>query len=217
MADKPIIFSAPMVRALLNDSKTQTRRIIKPQPLSVVGHKSVPFNGTPEALKSLLLQSGKGCPYGQPRDRLWVRETIRFDSECGHYYAATMPGSLGNPQGRAYVDMEKELSGKELPDHSIPGIHMPRWASRIELCITHVRVERLKSISEDDAIAEGIERHQKAAHWKNYDKDPQGWGYWESPIQSYRTLWNSINGPDAWDANPWVWVVEFERANHEHP
>lgn len=91
-----------------------------------------------------------------------------------------------------------------------PSIHMPRAASRITLEITGVRVERLQSISESDCIAEGIESEPGTAHWKNYETGP-GWRYWESPKQSYRTLWESINGPGSWDTNPWAWCIEFKK------
>lgn len=150
-----------------------------------------------------------------------MRESLQFDSECGHYYAATTEGSLGNPSGKEYLSMAKEPEGKEIPDRSIPSIHMPRWASRITLEITGVRVERLQDISEADAIAEGC---NPARQLSGYDdiavfnamrlleaKSEQI--RVDYAIARYMVLWNSISStPDkCWTANPWVWVVEFKR------
>jgi len=134
---------------------------------------------------------------------------LAYCSEYGHYYAATQPGSLGNPSGRTYLSPQNELIASgvipfsaelcELPERSVPSIHMPRWASRITLEVTGVRVERLQDISEADAMAEG-------APWAACGSPQEG-----SQKAGYARLWESINGPGSWDANPWVWVVEFKR------
>jgi hypothetical protein len=137
------------------------------------------------------------CPYGKTGDRLWVRETFSQHPE--------------------FADIAYRADGEEFEDSDgffwslrwKPSIHMPRSASRILLEVTNVRVERLNDISDRDSIAEGIELEPGTAHWKNYDTSP-GWRYRESPIQSYRTLWESINGPGSWDINPYCWVIEFK-------
>jgi hypothetical protein len=236
MKEHPILFSAPMVRALLDGSKTQTRRVVKhtisgPNPpgqtfdwrdakgkwVGAHGH-GFEFSKTNAAVL---------CPYGQPGNRLWVRESLLCDSERGHYYAATAPGSLGNPSGRTYVDYDNETPANGLPARPIPSIHMPRWASRITLEVTGVRVERLQDISTSDALAEGLELSHidslKRQQWRMYphkDGTPgpdgeivvyHGKAHTSKPIESYRSLWLSINGPGSWDTNPWVWVVEFRR------
>ena len=193
MKYRPMLYSGPMVRGLLDGSKTQTRRACK------LDYRP----GMPEPeLQSFLLS----CPYGQPGWRLWVRESF-----CPIY---PQDPTYNNGEPIEYDYAATYVHGYRLGDSLglkkkwKPSIHMPRFASRITLEITGVRVERLQDISEADAIAEGIER--EAGWWKNYDPSA-GWRYWESPIQSYRTLWESINGPGSWEANPWVWVVEFRR------
>ena len=201
MKERPILFSAPMVRAVLKGSKTQTRRVWKlPRGCSwYAGHGG-------EAAGMVQDDDGPAwwhvseqrCPYGQPGDRLWVREAWRalrrFDSmppldiewrSMVAYEADTPTGDYRQaPHGRM---------GKLRPP-----IHMPRWASRITLEVTGVRVERLQDISSEDSLAEGIY--------------PTSTGlYPGSPRAAYRNLWEEINGPGSWDTNPWVWVVEFRR------
>ena len=180
--DRPIIFSSPMVRALLDGRKTQTRRALNPQP------ETLP-NGF----------AGSRLPYAFG-DRLWVREAIDKVSEPGDvFYRADYEAAHGN-------------SGQGLGWKS--SIHMPRWASRITLTVTEVRVQRLQEISEADAVAEGI-FHRPS------DFYPQGvWTHggdegWHTPEAAYRHLWNSLHGPDAWDENPWVVAITFttERRN----
>jgi hypothetical protein len=178
MKERPILFSAPMVRGILAGTKVQTRRVVKPQAMGQWG-PVVP------------------CPYGQPGDRLWVREAWDFIPEgdpgtpscAGIRYWADAGYELRTPPSN-YNPM---LYGKE---RVRPSIHMPRWASRITLEVTGVRVERLQDISEADARAEGISR-----------ADCPDW----HATTDYRALWESIHGPGSWAANPWVWVVEFKR------
>lgn len=164
MKERPIIFSGPMVRALLAGTKTQTRRICK---LEVRA-------GMPEPEWASLL---KCCPYGQPGLKLWVRETFR---ECN--------GTEKRIDYRATTDVPNPNANWR------PSIFMPRAASRITLEIMSVRVERLRDISEADAMAEGVGIQC------------------ESPmaVMEYSLLWESINGAGSWDANPWVWVVSFK-------
>ena len=194
MAERPILFSAPMVRAILAGTKTQTRRVVKPQPAERGDNGGAFMEIIPSLLPSrgglfdvrYALDNPRAirCPYGQPGDRLWVRETF------GHFERNE------NFKPGAEVFYRADGNCLELEPWR-PSIHMPRWASRITLEITGVRVERLQDISEADAYAEGI---QHCDLWG--DGTPRGF---------YRVLWEQINGAGSWDASPWVWVVEFKR------
>lgn len=176
MTERPILFSAPMVRAILDGTKTQTRRVVK----------NKPYTGEPAK-----------CPYGAAGDFLWIREKWqRLRDAAGRQIVEYCAGPF-------LLDVETHKRWH-------PSIHMPRWASRITLEVTGVRVERLQDISESDAIAEGIERNVFNDEWSGYG---QFHGAALTPKGSYRALWESINGPGSWDANPWVWVVEFTRHN----
>jgi hypothetical protein len=203
MKERGMLFSPPMVRALLDGSKTQTRRVVK--------HSPAPWNSEHIAWDMCR------CPYGQPGDRLWVREAFRhidFTHIDGIYSCAT--------QYEADKAIGKRKSGGiEIMDFRIglrPSIHMPRWASRIDLEITGVRVEQLQDCSEANAIAEGI--HSEPYVWRDCEYPLPDVAYratqdatrrFSSPRDAYRDLWESINGPGSWDANPWVWVIEFRR------
>lgn len=203
MTERPILFSAPMVRAILAGTKTQTRRVLKQATgpsLSVGIDDEVP--GVAEL--SWLYGDGPGydvheaikrvpCPYGKPGDRLWVREA--------HSILTTDPH--GEMQIVSYRATDDECNGPWKPS-----IHMPRWASRITLEVTDVRVERLKDISEADAAAEGVifNGHHRSNPWSS-----DGLRHWLTARDAYADLWRDINGEDSWDANPWVWVVEFKR------
>lgn len=187
MRERPIIFSPPMVRALLAGTKTQMRRVVKPRPMPAGGwavaarprgFELVHWDNDEQEWRAI------ACPYGQPGDRLWVRET------WGHFERSPKPGD------RIYYRADGECVALE-PWR--PSIHMPRWASRITLEITDVRVERLQDISAQDCVAEGV-RTTMREHDAVMDLRDQ-----------YGDLWESINGPGSWDANPWVWVVEFKR------
>lgn len=173
MKSRPILFSGPMVRALLDGSKTQTRR---------------PVKCNVDDYGSGILVTGKVCPYGEPKDTLWVRESLKAKEAFMVYAADDGRIDCGDMDWPACVEKRR----------SIPSIHMPRWASRITLEITDVRVERLQDISAKDCQAEGI--------WSQ--EGPLSDAEW---IDAYRMLWQSINGPRSWAANPWVWVVEFKR------
>lgn len=212
MSEHPILFSAPMVRAILDGKKSQTRRVAK----KMVRHPDLGNLYTPGALAmegepQHVIE--RACPYGRPGDRLWVRETWQgplFDGEHGDVDRRT----IEKPEHCVY-----KADGVPAPefidaDDNLqccwrPSIHMPRWASRITLEITSVRVERLQDISEADAIAEGIE--SRADGWAWYTGQDHKTSYTTQPITSYRSLWDSINGAESWAANPWVWVVEFKR------
>ena len=219
MKERPILFSAPMVRAILAGTKTQTRRILKPQPEAGANFFSVDvalnMAGEPSGLAAWFLDSNEGglppvfCPYGQPGDRLWVRETWLHIDDDGDkfdgmgtqtYYRAS---SMNPERDDAYMK-ERGLRWR-------PPIHMPRWASRITLEIVGVRVERLQDISEADAMAEGVALHDDGK-FTDYTSPT---GYAGNAVSSYRSLWSSINGPGSWEANPWVWCIEFRRVTSD--
>ena len=224
MKEKPILFSGPMVRAILDGRKNQTRRVVKIPPHIAHGELSLTRmqDSYPDGTRPIWgddyepnLFSTRNR-FGRMGDWLWVRETWnvvpvgRPAPLCG---TDGIPKSLPDGWGVMYQasgDCCTKLVGWR------PSIHMPRWASRITLEITGVRVERLQEISEADAIAEGIEEIRnlpsvrgstKSKCWRDYGI---GVGFYQ-PAQSYRSLWESNNGPGSWDANPWVWVIEFRR------
>lgn len=196
MKERPILFSAPMVRALLAGTKTQTRRVVKPAPQTVRNHRSAAWDGDPAELMKLLTTAGRRCPYGQPGDRLWCRETWLTVNGDDTFYRADY---LHDPAG----DRAHGVAWK-------PSIHMHRSRSRITLEVTGVRVERLQDISEADALAEGVTPLPGGDMWT-------AGGLYDGPLHAarpqwaYRRLWEQINGPESWAANPWVWVVEFRR------
>ena len=212
MTERPILFSAPMVRALLSGVKTQTRRVVKLVGADVIEERVV---GSGEATSeepwpfSATWSHGDAgspwyaCPYGAPGDRLRVRET---------WGVGTRPDpSEGWRDGIEYRADDFGLGEHDdLPLHTVevpegidldtyrgkwrPSIHMPRWVSRITLEVTGVRVERLFDCSTADAIAEGIDIQDGI-----------------DPRLTFVDLWESINGAGSWKRNPWVWVVEFKR------
>jgi hypothetical protein len=220
MRDHPILFSASMVRALLNGSKTQTRRIMKVQPpsdeykmmtcIDTTGdRKNVGRHHWARLSKNMLSYEDNdqpyfSCPYGYNQDQLWVRETFCPDWCDKPIYKA---------DGGSAID-----AGYSKEPRWKPSIHMPRWASRITLEITGIRVERLNDCSKADAIAEGIEGEElfingisEGGHYRDYILDTDDMCEWfTNPIYSYQSLWESINGAGSWATNPWVWVVEFK-------
>ena len=207
--ERPILFSAPMVRALLDGSKTQTRRVVKPQPVYdgrfAGGWKLKGKKGHEAATCSSLI--AEVCPYGQPGDRLWVREAWR--TYRGN--DATPPRDLTTAHRIWYEadDRCNAAAGKLRPS-----MFMPRWASRITLEVTGVRVERLQDISEADSVAEGIERQEDGLGWKRgpiSSDHPNTATRTAFPRLAYQSLWEQINGPDSWEATPWVWAIEFKR------
>lgn len=192
MKSRPILFSGPMVRALLDGTKTQTRRIMKPDYCQATEFKTIDELGNAWFVSGFDGYQFK-CPYGQPGDRLWVRET--FMDIPDHF-----PGNLHYRASATPAD-EEWLKGE---GHNWkPSIFMPRSASRVTLEVTGIRVERLNDISEADAKAEGA---QPIAH-PNFPKLAAG-----KYVRGYKQLWESINGPGSWAHNPFVWVVEFRKA-----
>ena len=198
MTERPILMSAPMVRAILEGRKTQTRRVVKPQPDSL-STDGVPTRFFHKRAIGSGYQVQISCPYGVPGDRLWVRETHWMDRRDPTMVAMDLDGYV---VARSGYETGQACDVTQLSRHEFwrkrPGIHMPRWASRILLEVTAVRVERLQHISVADCIAEGIPR--------GGPENPDG-----IERKEYRALWEQINGPGSWDANPWVWVVEFRR------
>jgi len=199
-----------MVRALLDGTKTQTRRDCKPmnawvdqecrEVRMVDGAPHHFLKGATEPMEKLR------CPYGQPGDRLWVRETWAQPAALDPgptVYRADYPACV--PRGYTNIPPADEITWK-------PSIHMPRIASRILLEVVSVRVERLQDISEADAKAEGITPHE-VRQFMIFGLSPAERAaiYRDAAVGPYRGLWQQINGACSWDANPWVWVVEFRR------
>lgn len=191
----PILMSTPMVQAIMQGRKTQTRRIVKPQPDEDEGTIGVGvFNPIRETRDGemypgpdtfgAIADSGEfcvRCPYGQSGDLLWVRETWCRDADTddGYLYKAT------NPEAEC-----EDGDGSPWK----PSIHMPKAAARIWLQVESVGVERLQDISWDDAVAEGCPGYRPTQ---------------DEPTHQFEKLWRQINGPDSWEQNPWVWVVKF--------
>ena len=195
--ERPILFSGPMVRAILEGRKTQTRRIVTK--VAGFGKVMAGFDKSDTPGYDFHFRCKRGlwqdlresellgrCPYGNRGDRLWVREThCKYGG--GYIYRADYG---------THTPISDGIGGPWKPS-----IHMPRVASRITLEITGVRVERLNDIGEADAIAEGVSSDMPIV-WQSGDDTPRG---------MFGELWEAINGPDSWDANPWVWVVEFSK------
>jgi len=252
MKHRPILFNGEMVLAILDGRKSQTRRIIKPQPEGsnpivvfarteqTATHWRSLVNGNCEETARIYQ-----CPYGQPGDRLWVRESWRigaWDEDDGTIAIdycdgprrewLPIPDDDGEKFNRYWISCCDELARKRIdpgtdgryhwepgqsPLRWRPSIHMPRWASRITLEIVSVRVERLQDISETDAMAEGIDMESDhASLCINIEDRICGPGdsdlFKGSAILTvWRKLWRDINGWESWDANPWVWVIEFQK------
>lgn len=227
--ERPILFQGPMVRALLAGTKTQTRRALRDQPdehhwqllpgyelkrskivtikerCAVKFSHSIPQNREWETALDWLL-----CPYGQPGDQLWVRETWND----GYAFEVT-EGSHRVVRDAVYYRADCRPDGLFAARPWRPAIHMPRRASRIQLEVSDVRVQRLQDISEEDAKAEGIHKPVGSQFWHSNDLahlwDGGGGLSGETPQHAYRNLWERINGDRSWDANPWVWAVSFKR------
>lgn len=201
MAERPILFSDTMVRAILAGAKTQTRRLVKPQDCVEEPTEShpQPFLHNPRALHPCDYSCGGLAPYAEPGDRLWVREAW-----CPRSNGALLMEKAQRPFFRA-----TDGDGDMPKPHGWPwrpSIHMPRWACRLVLEVTEVRVERLNDITEDDVRAEGLVRADGV--WKAGDLV----FYTHTARQAFWELWDSINGERApWESNPWVWVVSFRR------
>lgn len=216
--ERPILFSSPMIRALLDGRKTQTRRIVKPQPIDIIcprpGHRDTMtrFHGGRRcwaAKYNAIGESGGGkmiySRLGEVGEHLWVRET----------FAPCLGGAEGPMNPTLYKSDAKD--GYEKLNWK-PSIHMPRWASRITLQIDAVRVERLNDISEMDAGAEGIYEVRRCitdgpTGYGKSGTDPQR--SFPTRVRAFHALWETIHGIKSWHENPWVWVISFYRVTKE--
>jgi len=223
MKQRPILFNAEMVNAILEGRKTQTRRVMNNQPCSLLGETiSVQSDGVNFRWHGDLNDDTSGwfsCPQGQVGDQLWVRETFAIlgnEDGCAIDWKENLVKCGGPDAARIYRASCQQRPGNyglwSIPDDAfwkphtdnmqyegawVPSIHMPRWASRITLEITDVRIERLNDISDPDASAEGC----KISSLRSGD----------SLSDVFARLWKSIYGDESWQSNPWVWVIEFKR------
>ncbi|EAN6941595.1 hypothetical protein EKF11_23890 [Salmonella enterica] len=195
MKERGMIFNAEMVRAILDGRKTQTRRPVK-FPL-IDKNMGCELAGN-ELAGELAAHNYWNSPYGKPGDRIWVRETFRVHSRATDVATLVYRASVRNSWTEQTHRVPVAVCNKPAtPEKWTPSIHMPRWASRITLEITDVRVERLNDIRECDAKAEGGQTECTLIGDKYYP--------------GFRSLWKSIYGEESWAANPWVWVIEFKR------
>lgn len=237
MKERPLIFNGEMVRAILDGRKTQTRRVISDRHLhlldvaSQVGECYPLESGIDHANSQSYYR--EHCPFGQVGDRLWVRETwsdVNLEGIPAVAYRAD--GDVFSPMDdESFLDEDGAFNYE---DHRVtkyhfaawysdliegiegvwrPSIHMPRWASRITLEINAVRVERLNSISDVEAMREGIQNLTTCSH---ADFGIPGVVNAQHPVRAFQLLWESIYGVDGWEANPWVWVIEFKRVEAQH-
>ncbi|CAB3888814.1 hypothetical protein LMG26788_03731 [Achromobacter pulmonis] len=209
MRERPILFTGPMVRAILAGNKTQTRRVVKPwepRPGSAAVPADISYLPDFTCYRTT-------CPYGQPGDRLWVRESTHrrpmLNLLTGEPLAEKYDGGAYTADGADVLTPEGFDLAWWYSRKSCPSIHMPRFACRLVLEVTGVRVERLQVITEEQARAEGITDGgcTNCGHNEPCGCDAPA----PSAIDSFAYLWGSINGPGSWDANPWVWFVEFRR------
>jgi hypothetical protein len=220
MKERPILFNGPMVRAVLEGRKIQTRRVVKfPKWLSIDGEQptDIPFRGDgfqdTRPIMFFDVRNNCKCPFGSVGDRLWVRETWKPWAYNDPHIQYKAGGVACQGDSRCYGVLSRLSTERVEPWR--PSIHMPRWASRITLEITGVRVERLNDISEADAKAEGVESYHTTHAKSCIQRSITGRA--EDAIVSpgpYRfpfiRLWESINGLGSWAENPWVWVITFQ-------
>lgn len=240
MKEIPILFNEQMVTAILNNSKTQTRRTVKPQPIVAENQviRNVAKNdwwiGIDNGHFSAHSSTRFKCPYGQIGDLLLVRETF-------YAYGQWVKNGISKKTGKQkwkfqdwikdgksdfrykFVGNPPKIIKNGYDDYGWfkrPSLFMPKIACRIRLQITGIRVERLHNISEKDAIAEGVEFMQEGEYfggyweytgWRDYIDEMEHDNIYNSPIDSYKSLWESINGKESIESNPWVWVIEFKK------
>jgi hypothetical protein len=208
--ERPILFSGPMVRAILDGRKTQTRRVVKPQPDAGPNGTMVDLGGASFGLLDGSLSGEWRCPFGAPGDRLWVRETF-YDYDAGE------PAPQGATDFHTDALLDERIEYRATPwthEFADPeecgpwtsSIHMPRWASRITLEVTDVRVGRVQAITAADCIAEGIASRGMDSNGPNIASAMMY-------IEDYKTLWDSLNAKRGygWNVNPWAWAVSFAR------
>ncbi|MEE8956040.1 morphogenetic protein [Klebsiella pneumoniae] len=209
MKERGMIFNSEMVLAILDGRKTQTRRPIKWKQtrFTEIGEREDGSKWPWSEDAEHACDFWHPCPFGAVGDRIWVRETFCTvdDTQYGGGkwvdYRATPKFEASHPAGWDCAPNDAEALKWR------PSIHMPRWASRILLEITDVRVERLNAISQEDAQAEGLE----LTGWRPTYSDPDSGGEVMTPYDNFAELWSSIYGDESWQANPWVWVIEFKR------
>lgn len=235
MRERGIMFSGPLVRAILASRKTQTRRAVRwPSWVSEWDRCELLPTGICRVVDGRVVNK-MTCPYGQPGDRLWVRETARAigdkarDGRPNVVYRAGgiipdsvpgWPGYMYDPKTDQYGGLDRDNSPRRVSGPWTPSILMPRWASRITLDITGIRVERAHDISAADVAAEGVDAEAVEALWESATRKRRG-EVWHPncapafdamrPRDLWRAAWTLINGRESWDANPWVWVVSFRR------
>ncbi|SVJ72236.1 morphogenetic protein [Klebsiella pneumoniae] len=209
MKERGMIFNGEMVRAILDGRKTQTRRPIKWKQtrFTEIGEREDGSKWPWSEDAEHACEFWHPCPFGAVGDRIWVRETFctvddtQYGGEKWVDYRATPKFEASHLAGWDCAPNDAEALKWR------PSIHMPRWASRILLEITNVRVERLNAISQEDAQAEGME----LTGWRPTYSDPDSGGEVMTPYDNFAELWSSIYGAENWQANPWVWVIEFKR------
>lgn len=217
MTERGMIFNSEMVRAILDGRKKQTRRPIKWKQtrFTEIGEREDGSRWPWSEDAEHACDFWHPCPFGAVGDRIWVRETWQaihdYCDENGHVderrYARSIPRHRGNYWHPVYEEAWGNESREDREFPWRPSIHMPRWASRILLEITDVRVERLNTISQEDAQAEGME----LTGWRPTYSDPDSGGEVMTPYDNFAELWSSIYGEESWNANGWVWVIEFKR------
>lgn len=217
--EKPILVSGPLIGPIQRGTKTQTRRIVNPQPIIDQGWEEEPgwaffWKGKEDGLleRDIL----KLCPHGQPGDRLWVREAHGIGKHAGEVIFKA-DGGWSEMQGFNKFALDK--------GRWIPSIHMKRVNSRIDLEITDLRIQRIQDISPEDAYAEGLGKITKDGNFFKFGmadrdgmpgNDNYGWPWdqWETdPVAAFRKLWDAINAERGfgWDTNPWVWAISFKK------
>lgn len=208
MKERPILFSGPMVQAILDGKKTQTRRPLRPQPTKTDFSPLSHFDGTVGAMfGDGEVQGGRQveqyyCPFGKRGDRLWVRETW---APCSTFDPSEDTGAIHRAGPWRNGVEPSDVKWR-------PSIHMPRWASRITLEITNIRIERLHEITMEDVLAEGFSPEQLEVLMP--DRTWQKCQTYLHPLDVMRDLWDTLNAKRGygWRTNPWVWVVEFQKA-----
>lgn len=206
MLERGMIFNAEMVRAILDGRKTQTRRPVRFPVLDKNLGCELAGN---ELAGELSAGNYLNSAFGKPGDRIWVRETFRVHSRATDVATLVYKASVRNSWTEQTHRVPVSVCNKPAtPEKWTPSLHMPRWASRILLEITGVRVERLNAISEENAASEGVAQF-RGWFWKHYQP---GWTQHQlSARGSFVTLWKSIYDEESWQSNPWVWVIEFKR------
>ncbi|MGE6006945.1 hypothetical protein [Klebsiella variicola] len=231
MKERGMIFNGEMVRAILDGRKTQTRRPIKWKQtrFTEIGEREDGSKWPWSEDAEHACDFWHPCPFGDVGDRIWVRET--WSSDFANYYPNDRVWYAADNNRQLDIDMVDGVRGIYSPESDVhvpfrwrPSIHMPRWASRILLEITDVRVERLNAISEEDAQREGVhtEVWDQTVVARNYAARDEFFQFWSEDMphyvemnqlygSSFRSLWESIYGEESWKANPWVWVISFKR------